>query len=81
MEVNSKKNQEYDDYDYEDEEFVEDLEYVQAATLSELRKKILKKLDDGGTIETNPFLDTTKETPMWTQMILYYNYEEEEEEK
>ena len=48
-------NENYEEDYFDEEEYIEDLEYVQAPTLSELRKKILKKLDDGGTIE-NLFL-------------------------
>ena len=74
--------QNYNEEEYDEvEEYVEDLEFVQAPTLPELRKRILKKLEDGGSVEQNPFLDTTKKVPMWTQMILYYNDGSEEEEE
>ena len=73
-------NENYEEEYFDEEEYIEDLEYVQAPTLGELRKKILKMLDVGGTIEQNPFLDTTGEKPMWTQMILYYSDGNEDEE-
>lgn len=77
MEENKEKK--YNEEDPYEEEFVEDVEFIQDVTLKGLEKKIRKKLEEGGTIEQNPFLDTTGEKPMWTQMILYYGPEEEEE--
>jgi len=61
------------------EEYLEDFEYVQAKTLKELETKVRKKIEDYGTIEQNPFWDP--QTEQWTQMVLYYSDEPEEEEE
>lgn len=77
------KEKENPEEDYEPEEFLEDVDYISAPTLKELRTKVLKKLDDGYTVETNPFLDTATPTPdnkpLWVQMILLYSTDEEGE--
>lgn len=69
-------NPELEDELYDDE-YLEDIEYVQAPTLKELEKKVRKKIKDYGTIEQNPFWDD--QTKQWTQMVLYYNDGSEEE--
>lgn len=71
-------NPELEDELYDDE-YLEDIEYVQAPTLKELEKKVRKKIEDYGTIEQNPFWDN--QTQLWTQMVLYYNDGSEEDEK
>jgi hypothetical protein len=77
----AKKEENQEEY-YEPEEFLEDVDYISAPTLKELRTKVLKKLDDGYTVETNPFLDTATPTqdnkPLWVQMVLLYGTDEEE---
>ena len=65
--------------EFYDEEYLEDIEYVQAPTLKELEKKVRKKIEDYGTIEQNPFWD--EQTKQWTQTVLYYNDGSEEEEE
>lgn len=65
--------------EFYDEEYLEDIEYVQASTLKDLEKKVRKKIEDYGTVEHNPFWDN--QAQQWTQMVLYYNYDSEEEEK
>lgn len=74
---NNYTNPELEDELYD--EYLEDLEYVQAPTLKELEKKVRKKIEDFGTIEQNPFWDP--QTNQWTQMVLYYSDGSEEEEE
>lgn len=60
------------------EEYLEDMEYIQADTLKNLEKKVRQKIEkDFAVIENNPFWDA--QTNQWTQVILYYNDEEESE--
>lgn len=59
------------------EEYLYDVDYIQASTLKELKKKVQVKLEKDWTVEQNPFLDTTQTPAMWTQMMLLYDYEEE----
>lgn len=66
-----------------EEPYIYDIDYVQAPTLKELLKKVRAKMeskDNWTPIEQNPFLDTTQETPMWTQVIIIEAYDDEEEE-
>lgn len=71
-------NSELEDELY-DEEYLEDIEYVQAPTIKDLEKKVRKKIEnDYGTIEQNPFWDD--QAKQWTQMVLYYNDGSEESE-
>lgn len=60
------------------EEYLEDIEYIQASTLKELEKKVRKAIEDYGTIEQNPFWDD--QTKQWSQMVLYYADNNEESE-
>lgn len=77
---NQNQNQNYNPEDeFYDDEYLEDLEYVQASTLKELEKKVRKKIEDYGIVEQNPFWD--EQTKQWTQMVLYYNDGSEEEEQ
>lgn len=76
-EENNYKNQNFEE-DVDNEEYLEDIEYVQAPTLKELEKKVRKKIEDYGTVEQNPFWDD--QTKQWTQVVLYYNDGSEEEE-
>lgn len=62
-----------------DNEYLEDIEYVQALTLKELEKKVRKKIEDYGILEQNPFWDD--QTKQWTQMVLYYSGNGSEESK
>lgn len=73
--MNEKKKLEDELYN---NEYLEDIEYVQASTLKDLEKKVRKKIEDYGTIEQNPFWDD--QTKQWTQMVLYYNDGSEESE-
>lgn len=88
MDEKKNYNPELEDEFYDDE-YLEDIEYVQAPTIKELEKKVRKKIEDFekkvrkeiedyGTIEQNPFWDD--QTKQWTQMILYYSYGSEESE-
>lgn len=61
-----------------DDEYLEDIEYVQAPTLKDLEKKVRKKIEDYGTVGQNPFWDD--QTKQWTQMVLYYSDGSEESE-
>lgn len=61
-----------------DDEYLEDIEYVQAPTLKDLEKKVRKKIEDYGTVVQNPFWDD--QTKQWTQMVLYYSDGSEESE-
>lgn len=66
-----------------EEPYIYDIDYVQAPTLKELLKKVRVKMeskDNWTPIEQNPFLDTTQETPMWTQVMIIEAYDDEEEE-
>ena len=66
-----------------EEPYIYDIDYVQAPTLKELLKKVRTKMeskDNWTPIEQNPFLDTTQETPMWTQVMIIEAYDDEEEE-
>lgn len=66
-----------------EEPYIYDIDYVQAPTLKELLKKVRAKMeskDNWTPIEQNPFLDTTQETPMWTQVMIIEAYDDEEEE-
>lgn len=74
---NENYNPELEDELYDDE-YLEDIEYVQAPTLKDLEKKVRKKIEDYGTIEQNPFWDD--QTKQWTQMVLYYSDGNEESE-
>ena len=74
---NENYNPELEDELYDDE-YLEDIEYVQAPTIKELEKKVRKRIGDYGTIEQNPFWDD--QTKQWTQMVLYYNDGSEESE-
>lgn len=74
---NENYNPELEDELYDDE-YLEDIEYVQAPTLKDLEKKVRKKIEDYGTVEQNPFWDD--QTKQWTQMILYYSNGSEESE-
>ena len=78
MDEKKNYNSELEDELY-DEEYLEDIEYVQALTLKDLEKKVRNKIKDYGTVEQNPFWDD--QTKQWTQMVLYYNDGSEEEEK
>jgi len=78
MEEKKNYNPELEEEFYDDE-YLEDIEYVQAPTLKDLEKKVRKKIEDYGTIETNPFWDD--QSKQWTQMVLYYNDGSEEEEE
>ena len=67
-----------------EEPYIYDIDYVQAPTLKELLKKVRAKMeskDNWTPIEQNPFLDTTQETPMWTQVMTIEAYDDEEEEE
>lgn len=67
-----------------EEPYIYDIDYVQAPTLKELLKKVRAKMeskDNWTPIEQNPFLDTTQETPMWTQVMIIEAYDDEEEEE
>lgn len=67
-----------------EEPYIYDIDYVQAPTLKELLKKVRVKMeskDNWTPIEQNPFLDTTQETPMWTQVMIIEAYDDEEEEE
>lgn len=77
MDEKKNYNPELEDEFYDDE-YLEDIEYVQAPTLKELEKKVRKKIEDYGTVEQNPFWDD--QTKQWTQMVLYYNDGSEESE-
>lgn len=77
LEEKNYKNQNFEE-DVDNEEYLEDIEYVQAPTLKELEKKVRKKIEDYGTVEQNPFWDD--QTKQWTQVVLYYNDGSEEEE-
>lgn len=74
---NKNYNPELEDELYDDE-YLEDIEYVQAPTLKDLEKKVRKKIEDYGTVEQNPFWDD--QTKQWTQMVLYYSDGSEESE-
>ena len=74
---NENYNPELEDELYDDE-YLEDIEYVQAPTIKELEKKVRKKIEDYGTVEQNPFWDD--QTKQWTQMVLYYSDGSEESE-
>lgn len=74
---NENYNPELEDELYDDE-YLEDIEYVQAPTLKDLEKKVRKKIEDYGTVEQNPFWDD--QTKQWTQMVLYYSDGSEESE-
>ena len=77
--MNEKKNYNSElETELYDDEYLEDIEYVQAPTLKDLEKKIRKKIEDYGTVEQNPFWDD--QTKQWTQMILYYSDGSEESE-
>lgn len=61
-----------------EEEYLEEIEYLQAPTLKELEKKVNQRIEkDFGVIEQNPFFD--EQSKQWTQVVLYYNDESEEE--
>lgn len=79
----AKDNENYNpelEEEFYDEEYLEDIEYIQAPTLKELEKKVRKKIEnDYGTVEQNPFWD--EQTKQWTQTVLYYNDGSEEEEE
>lgn len=61
-----------------EEEYLEEVEYLQASTLKELEKKVNQRIEkDFGVIEQNPFFD--EQSKQWTQVVLYYNDESEEE--
>lgn len=77
MDEKKNYNLELEDELYDDE-YLEDIEYVQAPTIKELEKKVRKKIEDYGTIEQNPFWDD--QTKQWTQMVLYYSDGSEESE-
>lgn len=77
MDEKKNYNPELEDEFYDDE-YLEDIEYVQAPTLKDLEKKVRKKIEDYGTIEQNPFWDD--QTKQWTQMVLYYSDGSEESE-
>lgn len=77
MDKKKNYNSELEDEFYDDE-YLEDIEYVQAPTLKDLEKKVRKKIEDYGTIEQNPFWDD--QIKQWTQMILYYSDGSEESE-
>ena len=64
-----------------EEEYLYDIDYIQASSLKELRKKVQAKLEKDWTVEQNPFLDTTQTPAMWTQMMLLYDYEEGKDNK
>lgn len=67
-------------YDIYDNEYLEDIEYVQAPTLKDLEKKVRKKIEnDFGVVEQNPFWDD--QTKNWTQVVLYYSDDEDNEEE
>ena len=76
MDEKKNYNSELEDELY-DEEYLEDIEYVQALTLKDLEKKVRNKIKDYGTVEQNPFWDD--QTKQWTQMVLYYNDGSKEE--
>lgn len=77
MDKKKNYNLELEDEFYDDE-YLDDIEYVQAPTLKDLEKKVRKKIEDYGTVEQNPFWDD--QTKQWTQMVLYYNDGSEESE-
>lgn len=77
MDEKKNYNPELEDELYDDE-YLEDIEYVQAPTLKDLEKKVRKKIEDYGTVEQNPFWDD--QTKQWTQMVLYYSDSSEESE-
>lgn len=75
--MNEEKNNNLEEDFYEDE-YLEEIEYVQASTLKELEKVVNKRIqNDFGVIEENPFWD--EQAKKWTQVVLYYSDEEEEE--
>ena len=77
MDEKKNYNPELEDELYDDE-YLEDIEYIQAPTLKDLEKKVRKKIEDYGTVEQNPFWDD--QTKQWTQMVLYYSDGSEESE-
>ena len=60
--------------------YLEDIEYIQASSIKDLEMIVRSRIEkEYGTIEQNPFWD--EQTKQWTQVVLYYNDGEEDEEK
>lgn len=62
-----------------DEGYVYDVDYIQAPSIKELKAKVRKALEKEYEPEGIPFLDTTVEPNLWTQMMLQMAYGDEEE--